>query len=233
MKRIGLVATFALVAVAGCALANKTVTESVPVQEAPKTYLAASGTDERKYLNQNIPVDKARFVVVKGGSGAVEEVLIGTSAGSHWNIKSCSANKTYSHLYSVNQDGSKDTQYAGVKEGKYCHIGYGKDGEVAAVSVTEDATETDPVKGFNACPPDDECNLYTVKSKWVSTADTELTPNDKDMSEIDGYWERERANDAQESFDRKWAEGEVEDLKKACRMGQKHWTLCPDGYDKR
>lgn len=232
MKRIGLVAAFALVAVAGCSTPNKTVTESAPVQEAPKTYLTATGTDERKYLNQDIPVDKARFVVVKNSSGVVEQVLIGTSAGSHWNINSCSADKTYAHLYSVEQDGNKDTQYAGIRDNKYCHIGYGKDGEVVAVSVTEDTTETNPVKGFNACPSDVECYLFTVKSKWVPSTSEEPTPNQEDMRDIDGYWERERANDAQEAFDRKWAEGEVEDLKKACRMGQKHWTLCPDGYDK-
>ena len=228
------VATLLMLGINKCLSSRVTapVAETKLVEEEPKTYLAASGTVLRKYLDQDIAEDVARFVVIKNGNGTVEQVLIGTNAGSHWNINACNADQTYGHLYSVQQGGSKDTQYAGIYDGDYCHIGYGKDGEVVAVSVTKVAAEKNPVAGFKSCPSSVECYLFTVKSKWVPTTSTEPTPSNKDMDNIDGYWDRERANDAQESFDRKWAEGQVEDLKTACRMGQKHWTLCPDGYDK-
>jgi hypothetical protein len=207
---------------------GKTITENEPGQEKMKTYFLASGTEQKKYLDQDRPTDIAKFVVVKSGSGTVEQVLIGTGAGSHWNIDACNADQAYSHLYSIRQGGSKDTKYAGIRNGKYCNIGYDKDGEVLAVSVTEVAAEEDPVAGFKSCPSSVECYLFTVKSKWAPTTSTEPTPDKKDMEAIDGFLEKERTNAAQESFDRKWAEGQVEDLKKACRMGQKHWTLCPD-----
>lgn len=238
MKRIGLVAAFAAVTVAGCSAPNKTVTESAsvqkskPVQEAPKTYLAASGTGLYKYLDQNFKEEPARFVVVKNAGGSVEEVRIGSDNGSHWNIYSCQANGRVELLYQVNEEGEKNAKYAGVKGGEYCHIGYNSDGNITIVSVTNKASESDPKKGFDSCPSRVACYRYTVNSKWTPTTSSEPTPDAQQLNEISNTQERVRDVQRQEDFDRKWAEGEVEDLKKACRMGQKHWTLCPDGYDK-
>lgn len=232
MKRIGLVAAFALVALAGCSTPTKTATESAPVQEAPKTFLAASGTWLYKYLDQDFKEEPARFVVVKNANGDVEEVRIGTDNGTHWNIYSCQENGRVEMLYDVNEAGEKRTEYAGVEDGRYCHIGYSSDGDVSIVSVTNKASEIDPESGFRSCPSRVSCSLYTVSSKWVTTTSSEPTPDAQQMNEIGNTQERLRDRQRQEDFDRKWEEGEVEDLKKACRMGQKHWTLCPDGYDK-
>lgn len=231
--RIRLVAAFALIAVAGCSTPNKSVTESEPVQEAPKTYLAASGTWLYKYLDQDFKEEPARFVVVKNAAGTVEEVRIGTDNGTHWNIYSCQSDGRVEMLYDVNEAGEKRTQYAGVKDGQYCHIGYGSDGNISVVAVTNKTSESDPESGFKSCPSSDSCSRYTVSSKWVPTTSSEPTPDAQQRNEIENTQDRLRAEDNFEDFKRKMAEQEVKDLKKACRMGQVHWSLCPDDYDKR
>ena len=209
------------------------VAETKLVEEEPKTYLAASGTWLNKYLDQDFKEEPARFVVAKNANGSVEEVRIGTDNGTHWNIYSCQTDGAITMLYDVDEKGEKRTDYAGRKDGEYCHIGYASDGSVSIVSVTNKASESDPKKGFKSCPSSESCSRYTVRSKWAATTSNEPTPDAQQMNEIGNTQERLRAEDRQKDFDRKWAEGEVEDLKKACRMGQKHWTLCPDGYDKR
>lgn len=209
-----------------------TVAETNPVEEAPKTYLAASGTWLNKYLNQDFTEQPARFVAVTDGDGRLEEVRIGSDSGTHWNIYSCKADGTYSWLYDVREDGEKSGT-ANVYSDKFCHFAFDKGGKVEAVTVTGKSNETSAQEGFKACPSDVGCYRYTVNTKWAPTTSTEPVPDGQQMEEIGNTRDRLRDEQRQEDFDRKWAEGEVEDLKKACRMGQKHWTLCPDGYDKK
>jgi len=232
MRRIRFVATFALIGITGCSTTTNSVTESAPVQEAPKTYLTATGTWLNKYLDQDFKEEPARFVVALNGDGSVSEVRIGSDSGTHWNINSCKPSGEFAHLYQTTDDGEKDPRYAMVYESDYCHIGYRKDGRVGVITITKKQSEKDPETGFRNCPSSEECKRYTVNTEWVATTSTEPTPNEQQRYEIHNTQERLRDEQRQKDFDRKWAEGEVEDLKKACRMGQKHWTLCPDGYDK-
>jgi hypothetical protein len=228
------VATVLILGISRC-VSNKVtapVAETKAVEETPKTYLAASGTSLNKYLDQNFTEQPARFITVRDEDGRLEEVRIGSDSGTHWNIYSCKADGTYSWLYDV-REGGKKSGAAHVYSDKFCHFAFEKEGSVEAIAVTDKRAEISAQEGFKACPSNVGCYRYTVNTKWAPTTSTEPVPDGRQMEEIGNTRDRLRDEQRREDFDRKWAEGEVEDLKKACRMGQKHWTLCPDGYDKR
>lgn len=232
--RKGITAAVMLLALTACSSGKNTETVSKPPPEPPKpkTYEAAAGTWLNKYLDQDFTEEPARFVTVKDGDGRLEEVRIGSDSGTHWNIWSCKADGTYSWLYDVREGGERSGT-AEVYSDKFCHFAFDKDGNIEAIAVTPNRTDTGAQAGFKACPSSVSCYRYTVNTRWAATTSTEPTPDAQQRNEIGNTRERLRDEQRQEDFDRKWAEGNVEDLKARCRMGQVHWTLCPDGYDKR